>query len=141
MDDSRLTGMVREGKVSSVDIEKGTARVEFEDRKTDDQSLMSGNLKILKNPPLIIVRKTKTRGSFTTEATYASVDRKLGMGESYDKASPDNIDVIGTVQYEGETKEEVTYIEVHPWMPYIGQMVVCLYTPSEQSNGYVLGGL
>jgi len=135
--EAALSSLVRMGTVSSVDVAKGTARVSFGDRG----SMVSGNLKILKTQPVITVQASKAGGSYSVTATYASADRGLGKGEGYDKNTPDNIDVIGTCNYAGETKNEEMKFEVHPWMPYIGQQVVCIYPAASNSDGFIVGGL
>lgn len=38
---------------------------------------------------------------------------------------------------EGHTHE----IIVKPWMPSVGQSVLCLYLPNGESDGFVLGGI
>ena len=32
-------------------------------------------------------------------------------------------------------------VTVYPWLPYIGQLVVCLYLPNGESDGFVIGGI
>ena len=78
------------------------------------------------------------------DAKYASVDRSLGLGESYTKAAPDvikNETPGGEIKYAGEIREHKQTITVYPWLPYIGQLVICLYLPNGEGDGFVLGGL
>ena len=53
MDPDILQNLVRIGTVSSVDPDKRTARVIF----TDHDNLVSGELKVLQNQPLIVIEK------------------------------------------------------------------------------------
>ena len=68
-----LGGLVRIGRVSSVDKEKRTARVIFEDH--DD--LVSGELKVLQNHPTIAVTRRSMVISGTTGAV-CHVSQGLG---------------------------------------------------------------
>jgi len=52
--ETALKNLVRVGTVSSVDEGNRTARVQFADKQdTDGKPLISGALKVLKNPPFI----------------------------------------------------------------------------------------
>ena len=67
-------------------------------------------------------------------------------GESYTKAAPDVITVERDIDYKcplhgvDETKAHKHVMTVYPWLPYIGQFVLCLYLPNGESDGFVLGG-
>lgn len=135
-----LKEIVRIGTVSSVDVEKRTARVIFPDK----DNLPSGALKVLQNQPLITVEKWIDGTKWEYDAKYASVDRSLGLGESYTKAAPDiikNETPGGEIKYAGEIRAHKQTITVYPWLPYIGQLVLCLYLPNGESDGFVLGGI
>ena len=138
-----LKEIVRIGTVSWVDPEKRTARVIFHDK----DELPSGELKVLQNQPLITVEKWVDGAKWNYNAQYASIDRKLGLGESYTKAAPDVITVERALDYKcplhgvDETKTHKHVITVYPWLPYIGQLVLCLYMPNGDGDGYVLGGI
>ena len=168
--------LVRVGTVSSVDVEERTARVKFADMQdAEGKPLISGPLKILQNQPLITVEQWVTEvgaeNKWDCEAQYASVDRNLGLGESYTKSAPDVIKTSKTIQYEktraigggspishscpisagsasscplegvidGKTHRQT--ITVHPWLPYIEQLVVCLFVPNGNGDGFVMGGI
>ena len=136
-----LKEIVRIGTVSWVDPEKRTARVIFHDK----DELPSGELKVLQNQPLITVEKWVDGAKWNYNAQYASIDRKLGLGESYTTEAPDVITVERAIDYKcplhgvDETKTHKHVITVYPWLPYIGQLVLCLYMPNGDGDGYVLG--
>ena len=138
-----LKEIVRIGTVSWVDPEKRTARVIFHDK----DELPSGELKVLQNQPLITVEKWVDGAKWNYNAQYASIDRKLGLGESYTKAAPDVITVERAIDYKcplhgvDETKTHKHVMKVYPWLPYIGQFVLCLYLPNGESDGFVLGAI
>ena len=138
-----LKEIVRIGTVSWVDPEKRTARVIFHDK----DELPSGELKVLQNQPLITVEKWVDGAKWNYNAQYASIDRKLGLGESYTKAAPDVITVEKAIDYKcplhgvDETKTHKHVMKVYPWLPYIGQFVLCLYLPNGESDGFVLGAI
>ena len=138
-----LKEIVRIGTVSWVDPDKRTARVIFHDK----DELPSGELKVLQNQPLITVEKWVDGAKWNYDAKYASIDRKLGLGESYTKAAPDVITVERDIDYKcplhgvDETKAHKHVMTVYPWLPYIGQFVLCLYLPNGESDGFVLGGI
>ena len=147
MDDLNLNvlkNIVRTGWVSSVNVEERTARVIFEDK---GETIVSGELKVLQNQPLITVEKWVDGAKWNYDAKYASIDRKLGLGESYTKAAPDVITVERDIDYKcplhgvDETKAHKHVMTVYLWLPYIGQFVLCLYLPNGESDGFVLGGI
>lgn len=125
---SALEDIVRYGTVDSVNVAERTARVRFEDKN----NMVSGPLVVLQNQPTIVVQKKESEVKWDYEAEYATADRKLGLGESYSKSTPD------TIKLTKDSKEEI--IEIHPWLPFIGQMVACLYLPHGESDGFIIGG-
>ena len=40
-----------------------------------------------------------------------------------------------------EHKPHRQTVTVYPWLPYVGQLVVCLYLPNGDSDGVVIGGI
>ena len=138
-----LKEIVRIGTVSWVDPNKRTARVIFHDK----DELPSGELKVLQNQPLITVEKWVDGAKWNYDAKYASIDRELGLGESYTTEAPDVITVERAIDYKcplhgvDETKSHKHVMTVYPWLPYIGQFVLCLYLPNGESDGFVLGGI
>lgn len=40
-----------------------------------------------------------------------------------------------------ENKKHRQIVTVYPWLPYIGQFVVCLFLPNGENDGFVLGGI
>lgn len=95
-----LENMVRIGTVSSVNAENRTARVNFADKN----NLVSGELKVIKNPPNITVKEI--------ELTYGT-----------------------------ETQEHTHEIIISPWLPSVGDLVLCIYLPNGGSDGFVMGGI
>ncbi|WP_143145338.1 hypothetical protein [Tepidibacter thalassicus] len=142
--------MVRVGTVSSVDVENRTARVKFADKN----NLVSGPLKVIQNQPLIVYKKWSVDNSVEGdepntikeiditeeinpdyEAIYHSANQNLNINEKYAKYS-------GRI-YEPDYIKNVdkTLIKVYPWLPYVGQLVLCIYLPNGESDGFVIGGI
>ena len=150
-----LKNLVRVGMVSSVDVEKRVVRVEFADKQdVDGKPLISAPLKVLQNQPLIAIKKWVEDNSIPgeepntlkeiiiTEETnpeyagiYHSANRNLGIGEKYAKYE------FGKYEPDYIKRTDKTLIKVYPWLPYIGQIVVCLYLPNGESDGFVIGGI
>lgn len=139
--------LIRKGRVSAVDVEKRTATVFFEDRN----NMVSGELKVLQNHPYIHVN-VRADEDYERTASYATTDRKLGYsGESFDAALPERITLDKTYAYRlacgncttSQTVEKVhkLELEIHPWLPKVGQEVLCLYLPAKDGDGFILGGL
>lgn len=40
-----------------------------------------------------------------------------------------------------ENKKHRQTVTVYPWLPFVGQMVLCLFLPNGESDGFVLGGI
>jgi len=151
-----LKNIVRIGKVSSVDIKKNTARVIFEDKN----DLISGELKVVRNQPFVTVENYVDGEKWDCEAHYATIDRKVDeVGSlSYKEDIPEKIHLKKQIDYNKEypipeTPPQCTYtgkiedkiheqvIKVYPWLPYIGQFVLCIYLPNGESDGFVIGGI
>lgn len=98
---------IRIGKVNSVNAELRQVRVYFE-----DVQIMSGWLKVVKNPPFIPAPGTEQK----TEATSG------GSGDS--SFASHNHSII-----------------VSPWLPAVGETVLCIYNEGFNNDGYVLGAL
>lgn len=150
-----LKNLVRVGTVHSVDVEKRLVRVEFADKQdVDGKPLISGPLKVMQNQPLVVFKKwvednsipgdepnTLKKIIITEEANpdyegiYHSANRNLGIGEKYAKYE------LGKYEPDYIKRNDKTLIKVYPWLPYIGQFVVCLYLPNGESDGFVLGGI
>lgn len=127
-DIQELKDMVRVGIVSSVNMAKMTARV-----KIPDQNLVTGDLHIVRNTPLIVVINKDSGTEWNYKAEYTGYDHKLGLGESYKKQYPDEI----VTDY--QSKEQT--IRVYPWIPYIGQWVLCIFKPDGDGDGFIIGGI
>ena len=175
--ESSLKNLVRVGTVSSVDVNRRRVRVSYADKQdTDGTPLISGELKVLQNQPLITIEKWSedfphALNKWDYEAEYNSQDRSLGLGESYVKNAYEVLrDVIQNEKYtthgkelvidgpplpctcgasaapcpmHGETwvQKNLQIVTVYPWLPYVGQLVVCLYIPNGESDGFVIGGI
>jgi len=127
-DIQELKDIVRIGIVSSVNPAKMTARV-----KIQDQGIVTGDLKIVQNTPLITVENKEAGAEWEYEAEYTGYDRKLGLGETYKKKYPDTIVTTYT------DKEQT--IKIYPWIPYIGQWVLCIFKPDGEGDGFIIGGI
>ena len=136
-----LKNIVRTGWVSSVNAEERTARVIFEDKR---ETIVSRDLKTVANQPVITVENWVDGAKWSYDAQYSSVPRDLEPGESYVKTAPDSPDVITTeksIHYKcplhgaDETKHHKTVVKVYPWIPYVGQFVLCLYIPRDDATG------
>lgn len=154
---TKLKNIVRIGTVSSVDVLNRTARVTFSDKS----NLVSGALKVIQNQPLITIEKwvmeEGAENKWGYEAEYASIDRKLGLGERYKNSVPDIIKNEKVIHYEKtevppefpgcpltgviEKKNHRQTVTVYPWLPYVGQMVLCIYLPNGEGDGFVIGGI
>lgn len=100
-------GIFRKGIVNSVNAEKREVRVYF-----PDDDMMSGWLKVLKNPPFIPSKNSEQR----TETTSG--------GSSYSAFEAHSHSVV-----------------IAPWLPNINDVVLCAYETGFNGDGYVLGAL
>ena len=121
----------RVGKVSSVDIKTRTARVIFPDRA----DMVSAPLTVLQSSPLITVDITTHSSKWNVEAKYSSAPRKLDIDEEYTKSTPDNIAA------ELKADDHSLSVDVHGWLPYIGQTVLCIIMQDGEGDGYIIGGV
>lgn len=139
----RLERIVRVGTVSSVDIENYTARVAF----PAAGDIISAELIVMRNVPFVTIEKWADDEKWKLDAEYATVDRSIGIGETYDKAFPDviqneiRLDYLCPAHGIDETKVHREIVRIRPWLPYIDQTVLCLYLPFGKYQGFVLGGL
>jgi hypothetical protein len=127
-DMQELKDLVRIGVVSSVNKEQMTARV-----KIQEQGIVTGDLRIVQNTPLITVQNKDGGTEWNYKAEYTGYDRDLGLGETYKEEYPDTI----VTDYAG--KEQT--IKIYPWIPYIGQWVLCIFKPDGDGDGFIIGGI
>lgn len=80
----------------------------------DKNNLVSGQLKILKNTPYVTVEKVTL--------TYGVEE---ASGHTH------------TGKTEGHTHE----VKISPWLPSVGDLVLCIYLPNGESDGFVVGGI
>lgn len=130
------TETIRIGKVSSVNTEKRTARVVFEDK----DKMVSAELPVLINHPLITITKTEAGASWSGGGAYNSAPRNIA-GANYKKSLPDTINLEKVITYAGEDKVHSLKVEVHPWLPYVEQTVVVALLPGIGGDGFIIGGL
>lgn len=107
---SVLKNIVRTDRVSSVNAGNRTARVTFEDK--GQSPLVSGELKVIKNPPFIpakgAAQRTESESGGSGEAAFASHSHA---------------------------------VKIAPWLPSPGDYVLCLYIPTDDGDGFVIGGI
>lgn len=130
-----LQEQIKIGKVSSVDVKKRTARVIFEDK----EDMVSAELKVLINHPLIKIVKKDNGAEWGGGGAYNSALRNLG-GDSYKKTLPDTVDLSKVIIYQGEPHTHDLHVEIHPWLPYVGQFVLCAFPSIGAGDGFILGG-
>lgn len=104
-----IQNIVRVGWVSSIDEKNRTARVRFDDK---GETIVSGPLKVLKNPPFIPSK---------------NVSQRTGGEEG------------GTLQEAFALHSHA--ITISPWFPDVGECVLCIYIPKENADGFILGGI
>lgn len=150
-----LNNIVRIGEVQSVDVEQRTARVKF----VDKNGLISGPLKVVENQPFITVERWVDGDKWKCQAHHATTNRKVNTGTiTYNDEIPEEIELEKTIEYmkkldipsklplceyTGKLEEKVhkEKITIHPWLPYEGQYVLCIYLPNGESDGFVIGGI
>lgn len=122
-----MENTIRIGEVSSVNAQKRTARVYF-----TTLGYTSGEIKVLINQPFITVKRKESGANWKHEAKYATCERSTDLANvGFKKDTPD---IIKT-SYQSSEEE----IKIEPWLPYIGQMVICIY--DEAGTGYIVGGV
>ena len=98
------------------------------------------DLTILKN----LVRVGKV-SSVNTSAGTARVyfEDKGGMisGELIVLRRTPKVQVVSAKVDNEDGKNVNVQLSVKPWMPTVGEMVVCLYLPNSGEDGFILGGV
>lgn len=130
-----IKDLIKIGQVSTVNVKKRTARVIFE----DEENMVSGELKVLINQPLIKIVKKDNGEKWEGFGVYNSEPRNLG-DDKYKKELPDTIDITKIITYNAEQHTHELHVEVHPWLPYVGQWVVCCFPSHGGGDGFVMGG-
>lgn len=143
---ANINNIVRTGIVSSVDVNGRTVRVVFSDKQNGGGSpLISAPLKVVQNQPLISIEKwieeAESKEKWDYSAEYNSQNRNLGLSESYVKKRYAEMKDVIENKKEIDDKKHKQTITVYPWLPYVGQFVVCLFIPNGESDGFVLGGI
>ena len=97
-------------KAIAYDNVEGGARVTFEDK--GQSPLVSGELKVIKNPPFIpakgAAQRTESESGGSGEAAFAAHSHA---------------------------------VKIAPWLPSPGDYVLCLYIPTDDGDGFVIGGI
>jgi len=110
---TNLYNIVRFGSVSSVDAENRTARVAFADKPDKaGRPLISAPLKVIQSPPFV-------------PAQGAAQETQPKGGGS------------GTTAYEPHAHGLI----IKPWLPHVGQFVLCIFLPNGEGDGFVIGGI
>jgi hypothetical protein len=105
-----------------------TARV-----KIQEQGIVTWDLHIVQNTPLMTVQNKDDGTKWNYKAEYTGYDRNLGLGETYKKEYPD------TIATDYADREQT--IKIYPWIPYIGQWVLCIFKPGGDGDGFIIGGI
>lgn len=122
---------VRVGVVSSVDVKKRTARVIFGDKA----NMVSGELVVLRNSPLITAAITTGGAAWTMKHTYSGTNSSGNGSVGVSKSSPI------TIRGELPPKEHSAAVSVYDWLPRIGQTVLCIMVRSGDGDGFIIGGV
>lgn len=120
-----LKNIVRVGTVSSVDGRNRTARVAFADKQDKKGNpLISGPLKVIQSPPEVVIQEAAP--PLTVDPTTITID---SIGETFEH------------KHAGHNESHTHKVVVSPWLPYVGQFVLCIYLPNGESDGFVIGGI
>ncbi len=46
-----------------------------------------------------------------------------------------------SLEYAGEEKSHKHDVTITPWLPSVGEMVVCIFIPKGDGDGFILGGV
>lgn len=111
---TEFKNIIRVGTVQSVDSAKMTARVKFNDKG----GIISGPLHILARPQYIVPDDGTKEGS-KTAPTELKYDRN------------------GELQTESHSHPAY----VTEWVPKVGNMVLCVFIPDGDGDGFILGGV
>lgn len=122
-----MENSIRIGEVSSVNAQKRTARVSF-----TTLGYTSEEIKVLTNQPFLTMKRKENGADWKHEAKYATCERETDLANvSFKKSAPDTI----KASYQSSEVE----IKIEPWLPYIGQLVICVY--DDTGTGYIVGGV
>lgn len=122
---------VRVGTVSSVNAAQRTARVIFGDRS----NMVSGELIVLRNSPLIIAEIKTDNEEWDVAQTYNGTD---SSGNAAVKAAKVSFNMINA---ELGSRQHSANIGVYDWLPYIGQTVLCIMVQCGDGDGFIIGGV
>lgn len=122
----RIQELIRSGTVSTLDPERGTARVIY-----DSTGMVSGELVVLRRVPVVTIRETeltyRVQGAAVTGRTEESSLHSHG------------VDLIH--EHGGITEPHAHETKVASWLPAVGEAVLCLCLPNDSGDGYILGGI
>lgn len=119
-----LANLVRIGTVSSIDSGKRRVRVIFKDR-----NMVSGWLYVLQH---------HSAGVSVKSAGGHDHDVSVGGTTSLNEGHQHSVSADGsTAAYDAHAHSaNVTY-----WMPSVNDVVLCLYLPVDNADGFVLGAI
>lgn len=126
-----MGGQLRVGTVSSVNTARRTARVIFGDKS----DMVSGELTVLRNSPLIVSKIKTSDNEWEKRQTYNGTNSSEDGSILNDYTYPDKI------HSELEEMQHSADISVYSWLPYIGQTVLCAFVEKGDGDGYIIGGV
>lgn len=124
-------GQLRVGTVSSVNIARRTARVIFGDKA----DMVSGELVVLRNSPLIVPRIKTSDEKWEKRQTYN------GTNSSEDRSILNDYTYFDKIHAELKERQHSVDISTFSWLPYIGQTVLCAFIEQGDGDGYIIGGV
>lgn len=120
--------MYRIGIVSAVDVDNRKARVHY-----PDDDIISDWLPVINHSSYITLELKSNGLDWTVTEKHASANRK--MNAAYTKAHPDTINCISP------TSVHKVNVKVYGWLPFVGQVVLCIYNNDFNGDGIIIGGL
>ena len=86
------------------------------------------------------VGKVSSVNTANGSARVTFADIKDAAGKPYISAPLKVIKQIPKVTSDSDADESAEF-KVEPWLPEVGELVLCLYLPHGEGDGFVLGGI